>query len=206
MFVRGIPAPDARSADMLSAYGVVRCKEELAGYNAMGEEPKVARYAVYNRVELAIGFAVLAFLLFSGAYLTWGLPRNVGNGGVLLLVPLVFLSVLPLLASVGAAVYLRAIWFLAYQYAYTDSWVEARDPVLRHRVRISFGDVLRIKSAYIPVGHAWQRSIRRVHTLESLDGRHIRMSEGLACWPEIKSRCCSAEYERLNSKFFGVKE
>lgn len=172
----------------------------------MGTEPKIVRYALYNRIELALGFAMVAFFLFGAAYFAWRLPWSEGRSEPFVLASRLLMAVMALAAAVVSTAYQRAIWFLAYVYSYSDSWLEAYDPVLRRRSRIEFSEVSRIESAYVPVGHAWQRNIRRIHTLETDNGSAIRISEGLSCWPEIKSRCCNAEYQKLDSKFFGVKE
>lgn len=172
----------------------------------MSEEPKVARYAVYNRVELALGFVLVAFMAYVTVYFVYSASCVWGRCTLWEIAPYLVLLAFFLPATIVATFYLRLILYFASTYAYTNAWVEAYDPLLRRRVRISFDEVSRIGSEYVPAGHAWQRSIRRVHTLESDDGRRIRMSEGLACWPEIRFRCCNAEYEKLDSKFFGVKE
>lgn len=152
-------------------------------------------------VTIGLAFGMCFFLLD-----TWDGIRSSSpdSTGLMLAFRLImFAAIAPILVVLGIAA-IRSTWFYLYSYRYTDSTLDAHDPVLGKKWSICFNEVS-VVHTFIVFGQSLPGPSRIGHLLETKNGQGIKLSEALSIWPEIASRCTGVTFEARPMPWWEVR-
>ena len=116
---------------------------------------------------------------------------------------IVFAGIAPIIIVLSLAA-VRSTWFYLYRYRYTDSTLEAFDPILRKGWLVCLDEVSKIRT-FVVFGQSQPGPSRMGHLLETKGGYGVKLSEALPIWPDIANRCVGVTVEERPMPWWEVR-